>query len=349
MIKLLTKHLSQETKARILRFPLYRLYERMQASKAEVAFRCEFTSRCNLSCNMCTRTDLIHAKKFNSANMEKPVLDRVIEEVKKFHEGGKRVSFTTMGLGEPLMFPGLFEAFQRIKDISPDIRIIVVTNGILLDDEVCRQMIAHKVNEVTVSLNVNSPGDYQRHMGKDAYAQVVSNVRRLISLRNESGDRFPDVIVQYLDYENDMSRYDGDIKQWVSSMRFGDKCYIHPIVNEGGNHEGSTFGVETSPHPCTMPMRYVAVNVRGDIYPCDPCYFAGGQRVESLYLGNIMTDSPWEMAQKKDNLRCEIVNRMRLSDYASLPQCAKCNNYKLATNIYFRLPGRLRINGFRWI
>ena len=146
-----------------------------------------------------------------------------------------------------------------------------------------------------------------------------------------------------------MSRYDGDIKQWVSSMRFGDKCYIHPIVNEGGNHEGSTFGVETSPHPCTMPMRYVAVNVRGDIYPCDPCYFAGGQRVESLYLGNIMTDSPWEMAQKKDNLRCEIVNRMRRSDYASLPQCAKCNNYKLATNIYFRLPGRLRINGFRWI
>jgi hypothetical protein len=40
---------------------------------------------------------------------------------------------------------------------------------------------------------------------------------------------------------------------------------------------------------------------------------------------------------------------MRKGDYSTLPQCAKCNNYKLSANIYFKLPGGLRIGGYKWL
>jgi len=349
-LKALLKYTSQETRVRISNSLLFRIHERINLPSAPIAFRCELTTHCNNRCEMCTRTHL-DAHLINAHSMDEKIVGRIIEEMKKFKDSGRKVTFSVMGLGEPLLFKNIFDVFARIKDISRDIPITVVTNGILLNDATAQQLIAGEIDNVTISLNTNNALEYKQQMGTDNYNLVCANITSLLEKRNNLRKTRPSVIIQYLAYDGNMHRFDHDIKTWRTLMRGEDKCYIHPIVNGGGNFiDGNAFGKEKGSYPCPLPLQYVAVNVNGDIHPCDACYYAGGKRMGRLFLGNILECSPFDMMASKPNPRTEIVDLMRRNDYRDLPACKVCNSYKLASNIFFKIPKPMRARlGYFWL
>jgi len=350
MLRKIRKFLSPAEKEKILNSLPYRLFSRMQLCQPEIRISCELTTRCKLVCEMCTRAGLVKDSKLSVADMPEPIVDRVIEEVKKFFDYYKgNVYFTTMGLGEPLLSRNLFEVFAAIKNISPKISIILVTNGLLLDEATNKKLIDLGVNEVTVSLNVNNAAEYNRRMSVDAYDKVRANIENLINLRKKSGKKLPGVFVQYIDYDNQQKDFQKDIKEWLKIMKYNDKCYVHPIVNEGGFFDqGNQFGSTKKNYPCVSPLRRISMKINGDFYPCDPCFYSGSKKIPSLYLGNIMTDSPFELFMKKDNPQSTMMKNMRRDDYSKLPECKICNTYKLCANSYFCLPGNLKIKGYKW-
>lgn len=344
------KFLSPAAKEKILHSLPYRLLSRIRLHKHEIRFSCELTTRCNAECDICSRSFLVKNGQLYVGDMDKELIERVVKEIKKFHYSGRCVYFIPMGLGEPLLYKDLFDLFRDIKYISEKINIVLVTNGILLDETRCEKLISLGIDEVCISLNVNNASDYRQHMRVYAYDKVCRNIENLIRLRNKNGNRLPSVFVQYIDYNNNQRLFQKDVKQWLKIMRYNDKCYIHPIVNQAGFFPGGDeFKSSDKNYPCTQPLWRIAIKVNGDIYPCDSCFYSGTKKITSLYLGNIKTESPVDLFTCKNGKKLKIIESMRKDDYSQLPDCEGCNTYKLGGNFYFRLPGSLRIKRYKWL
>ncbi|MFH1847615.1 MAG: radical SAM protein [Candidatus Omnitrophota bacterium] len=350
MINLLRKNLSPKVKERIIHFLPFRLMYRRALSGHEARFSCELTTKCNVRCNICTRSHLIKEGMLSVGDMPPELVERVVEEIRRFTEYGKRVYFVPLGLGEPLLYKDLFGLFGRIKKISGNIGIVLVTNGLLLTEESVKRLIGLGIDEVSVSLNAGNKDDYKEYMGLDAYKKICANIEAAIKLRNESGRTRPGIFVQYIDYGGGPAALKDGIRKWNSIMKFNDKCYVHPIVNQAGLfRDGYGYRALARKYPCNEPLWRVAIKVNGDMYPCDSSLYSGSEKLESLYLGNIGTDSPFEMYLDPKSRQRRIVELMRKDDYSTLAQCRNCNTYKLGCNAYFGLPGNLRIKGYRWI
>jgi len=299
---------------------------------------------------MCTRASLIEEGNLDVGDMNQEIVRRVISEIKKIYNSGKGIYFETLGLGEPLLYNGLFDLFREIKDISSGVGIVLVTNGILLDEARCRKLISLGVNEVNISLNAASRSGYKQQMGLDAYDTVCRNIENLIKLRNESGKRLPSVFIQYLDYNNNQMAFQADINKWLKIMKYKDKCYVHPILNQAGFVSMRTsFNFLAERHPCPEPLYAAVIKINGDIYPCCASPYSGAKDIPSLRLGNIMADSIVDQLDDKRSRRYKIIESMRKDNYSQLPECARCNTYKIGCNCYFKLPKLFRIRGYKWM
>ena len=97
----------------------YRCLSRIQLHKPQIRFSCELTTRCNAKCDICTRYSLLEKGQLDIGDMNEAILRGIVQEIKKFYYAGREVCFEPMGLGEPLLYKGLFELFQ---DPSSEIR-----------------------------------------------------------------------------------------------------------------------------------------------------------------------------------------------------------------------------------
>jgi radical SAM protein with 4Fe4S-binding SPASM domain len=334
-------------------FP-HRVFSRLRQKYQPISFSCELTTKCNIRCDFCTRTAYTEKRNkkedFHVKDMADETVDRVLEELEKFYKRGIPIVFSPMGLGEPLIFGKLFEVFERVKKISPTIPINLTTNGITLNRALSEKILATRVDEVSISLNADNAYMYEDHMGIDKYEIVRENIQTLFEVRKKNQSKLPHIYIQYLDYDNNPKTFSKDASHWRKMMKDGDKCYIHPILNHGGFYKNSNLRVVSPEHyPCYQPKNFIAIRVNGDLYPCCPAFYAGGERVESLYLGNIKSKSPFEMYNEKNSKADEIVSCMRKNDYTKIPTCDKCNTYRISPNIYFKLPFSLKLNGYKWI
>jgi len=330
-----------------------RIHSRLKLKRQPFGFFCELTTKCNIRCDFCTRTDFTRKgnkkENFNISDMTDETIERVIEELKKFYEAKIPVYFLPMGLGEPLVYEKLFSTYEKIKRISKDIPITMTTNGLTLNEECCNRILASGVDEVSISLNSRNALEYKQHMGLDKYDTVTENIRNLIRIRDRKNKRLR-IFIQYIDYEDNPSSFKEDIREWVKIMSGQDKCYVHPLVNMGGYYKNSSIRVGSSEHyPCFSPLQMIAIRLNGDLYPCCPPFYAGGEKIESLYMGNISSTSPFKIFNDKKSKPEKIVACMRRNDYSQLPTCDNCNTYRLAPNISFKIPLYKRLSGQKWL
>ncbi len=346
----LNKYLSAKQKEMILESFPFRCYIRFLMRSHEIRFSCELTTKCNVSCDMCTRADLLRSGQLKIIDMNQEMIDRILHEMEKFLKAGRRVYFVPMGLGEPLLFKGLFDLFRRVKGISEDLGIVLVTNAVLLDEAAAQEVVSCGVDEVCVSLNAYDENSYRRHMKLDVYQKVCQNIENFIRIRDASGKKRPSLSIQFIDYDHDQALFENEIKRWRRCMSNEDKYYIHPVVNQAGfSGADDSFKSNTKNHPCSQPLWRFAIKVNGDFYPCDPALYSGANKIDSLFLGNIMHDSPIELFNSLDSKALKIMASMRKDDYSKLPECEKCNTYKLGCNCFFELPEFMRFKRYRWI
>jgi radical SAM protein with 4Fe4S-binding SPASM domain len=127
-----------------------------------------------------------------------------------------------------------------------------------------------------------------------------------------------------------------------------DKCYIHPIVNQGGFKKGVISKENNNNYPCISPLSRLVLKINGDVYPCDACLYSGANKEKQLLLGNILKDNLiYEFENKKGKSKL-IFERMRRGDYSKLSACSQCNTYKLSPNCYFSPPFDIKIGKYKW-
>jgi MoaA/NifB/PqqE/SkfB family radical SAM enzyme len=134
----------------------------------------EPTNRCNIECRTCMRqgwdTEL--------GKMSDETFERILGSVAKI---SPRPTVFFGGIGEPLFHPGTIDMVGRAKATGATVELI--TNGILLNEERARGLIAAGLDTLWVSIDGASPESYADVRLGAELPTVLENMKRFRKLR----------------------------------------------------------------------------------------------------------------------------------------------------------------------
>jgi hypothetical protein len=97
----------------------------------------EITSRCNLRCRYCPSPKLPRPK----VDMTEDTFKRTLEWVRVFSARGTQTELNLAGIGESTMHPDFVRfVFLAREALRPDQPVVVATNGLLMTDELAREL-----------------------------------------------------------------------------------------------------------------------------------------------------------------------------------------------------------------
>jgi MoaA/NifB/PqqE/SkfB family radical SAM enzyme len=129
----------------------------------------EPTSQCNLACRTCIRNSWNEP----SGQMSEKVFDRLVAGLGDFDPPPK-VFFG--GFGEPLVHPRITEMVAQIRSQGSSVELI--TNGILLNERMSKELIEAGINVLWISVDGATPESYSKVRIHSSLPEVLANVRR---------------------------------------------------------------------------------------------------------------------------------------------------------------------------
>jgi tungsten cofactor oxidoreducase radical SAM maturase len=148
----------------------------------------EVTTACNLSCQTCIRNSWSDP----SADMDDATFERILESIKKL-PNLERVIFTSFG--EPLVNPKLFSMIEAVRRLGLDVTL--GTNGVLLSDQLSRQLIRLGVDQLVVSIDGGKPETYEGVRGTHL-SLIIKNLETFNRVKNELGVVKPTLAVEFV-------------------------------------------------------------------------------------------------------------------------------------------------------
>lgn len=134
------------------------------------------TDMCNLGCKHCPRTydDSIDLDQLDPDTV-KDIIDEVSPETAKIQ--------VSAGLGEPLLYDGIFDVIEHAKDNN--MRVRMMSNATVLDEEKANRLLDLDIDHLAISLDGATPETYEKiRVGAD-FENVISNIDRFCTLRDE--------------------------------------------------------------------------------------------------------------------------------------------------------------------
>jgi pyrroloquinoline quinone biosynthesis protein E len=135
----------------------------------------EPTTRCNLRCRACQRSEGYGAGEDLTVGRVERILDQLpqLEQIK------------LQGIGEPLLHEQFFDLVRRAR--RRHIRVSSITNGTTLDVASHRQgILVSGLDELLVSIDGATPATHARWRGGSDLDQIVFGLRRLVDLRGRA-------------------------------------------------------------------------------------------------------------------------------------------------------------------
>ncbi|MBN2117719.1 MAG: radical SAM protein [Anaerolineales bacterium] len=134
----------------------------------------EATNQCNLSCSTCMR----NVWDVQYGYMSPETFERILAS---FQDLPQKPELFLGGYGEPLSHPNILEMIAQAKE--RDHRVSLITNGILLTEQVSRRLIDLHLDMLWVSLDGASTECYADVRLGDALPTVLDNLKRLRVLK----------------------------------------------------------------------------------------------------------------------------------------------------------------------
>jgi MoaA/NifB/PqqE/SkfB family radical SAM enzyme len=134
----------------------------------------EITNRCNLNCSTCMR----NVWDVEYGCMPAQTFERILSGIKT---RSPKPDIFIGGYGEPLSHPDCLEMIEKAKSLG--LHVSLITNGILLTEEVSRKLIELQLDRLWVSLDGASPECYADVRLGDALPVILENLNRLRTLQ----------------------------------------------------------------------------------------------------------------------------------------------------------------------
>ncbi len=130
----------------------------------------EVTNKCNLTCSTCMR----NVWDVEYGHMSDVTFERILSGLEAFPD---KPELFLGGYGEPLSHPDILSMIAQAKERGH--RVSLITNGILLNESVTRQLIELNLDMLWVSLDGASPECYADVRLGDSLPTVLGNLNEL--------------------------------------------------------------------------------------------------------------------------------------------------------------------------
>lgn len=282
----------------------------------------ELTQSCNFSCQHCYNFDRTTKSKPDFDASENLSREEVFKSIKELSElGALFLNFTG---GEVLLDKNIFDyvRYARDRNILPRLK----TNGVLLSDDIARELFTNGVDSIDVSLYGADEETYKEFTGKADFKNTIEGVR---SARRNNIEVYLNIILHKknykdLDFMMKLASDLGAIVQVSDEMtdRYDETTGARDLELGSSEYQellrgnNSHFFKHHNPDhalQCSCARTVFAVGANGDVYPCIGAPIKSGSiREESL--SNIWKNSKeFEMLRniKQDNFKecktCEYI------------------------------------------
>lgn len=233
----------------------------------------EICGHCNLDCIMCLRTSLKNRNQLMTLSEFKTILDHLPD----------LIFWSPHGYNEPLLHPRFLDFVKEASDRG--IYLNLVTNGLLLTEEILQELLAYKVHKITFS--IDGTGDRYEQIRKGGNWAIVRANLLLCGLIFDTeihstiwaGEHSNiDEIIELLEFAkgfkipitfNDITTHEHGVATSENAIRFNVRKELLDMVDEA--HNAPTVRMllqQHEPRSCNLPWTGVYVDVTGDVYPC---------------------------------------------------------------------------------
>lgn len=158
----------------------------------------DVTRRCNLTClGCCFHSPYVQNVKQRYPKVADIDVGLVRKTIPELHRMGCRL-IVIQGAGEPLMHPDIVEIVSIIKKAG--MRLIVITNGLLLDEDKIRAFMDAPLDVLRVTLWASSPEQYRlQYPGSDEknLELILDRLKFLKALKKERGSSSPEICLHH--------------------------------------------------------------------------------------------------------------------------------------------------------
>jgi MoaA/NifB/PqqE/SkfB family radical SAM enzyme len=250
------------------------------------------TSRCNFKCVYCFHSWGRQEWEANGIggtyDMSMETFRKLVEQLMAFPQQVKRV--TLCGWGEPLLNKNLPEMIRLVKETRAARRVVVISNGSLLTQEMSDALIDAGLDDLRISLQGLSAKKYKKICGVEIdYEKFYENLRYYFEHKKEGqmlSVKMIDVALDEGETEKFYRMFDG-----ISDRMYVEICHYAENVAFTAGLKTDTLDRRGGIHPprtvCPQPFFTLMVYNNGDVQPC--CCKG------PLLLGNIHSKTMKEM------------------------------------------------------
>ncbi|MGD9158488.1 MAG: radical SAM/SPASM domain-containing protein [Desulfobacteraceae bacterium] len=295
----------------------------------------EQTRVCNLKCYYCihsTRDDENGEFKklgYEVKHMASEDYKKVISELARFPSRSiKRIVFS--GLGEPLANPLLPDFIKMAADSKIADRVEVITNGLLLNNDLSQKMIEAGITNINISIQGISPEQYEKTCGKKLdFNKFLAALEYLYRIKSRA-QIYIKIIDAAFEKETDKDEF------YKLFSPFADRVYVEHIVQMQQQHDKIKNQVTPSKNMygedcpvdrkvCGQCFYFLQVGCDLDVFPCS----IPGLR-KGFSIGNLNKNSILEIWNGKK--RMSFLKMMLKLEKEKMPECKTCVCYNVITD-----------------
>ena len=276
-------------------------HTRLDAFPFEIAIG--ITNRCNLNCKFCPR-------KFSKrpiGEISPGLLDSILDQVVPY------VNVVDLSFdGEPFLHSHWADCIEACH--HRDIRAILQTNALLLDDSTAREILDVGVDSITFSVDAATEETYRILKPGSDFEQVVDNVEHFLDLsRSRPKRKRPKTTVQFVRGPDNRHEVKSFLRQWKN--KGADLLRIKPMLNFGGSVD-SGFGGEQD-KPCILLWTSLSIHWDGLVTLC--CMDIEGRT-------NMGDARKTPLREIVDSESFQAVRRLHVKgEYRKHPVCRNCD------------------------
>lgn len=156
----------------------------------------EHTTKCNLKCEYCLRTNEINS------DMAMSLFKLILKQLKPRKKQEKRSLFLT-GLGEPFLNPKLFDMIRYGKKLG--FQVGLTSNMTIMNQSIAKNLIYAGLDHLHVSIDYACKELFEFVRKGADFERVVSNTKLIVNIRNQLSYCKPKIILNATVVFNDFS------------------------------------------------------------------------------------------------------------------------------------------------
>ena len=227
---------------------------------------------CNLSCAFCpcNTADFMNAERHKM--MDSKLFNKIVDDLMQFEEPVKVINL--YGFGEPLLNRNIAEMVRVLKEKKVCREIRITTNGLLLTEQLSRELVEAGVDMMRFSIEALNEEDYRNICKVDMnYQELVDQIAYLYQISRGTDTK---VSVKTL---NVALKDDADANRFYDIYEaISDYTYIQDTtqawsefeayVPEGNYEAGNIGDMMDKDKICSFPLTTMTIHSNGNVCVC---------------------------------------------------------------------------------